>query len=178
VCDCTRLPLLSLLSLSLSSSLNWQCLRSFLQTGEIVALKKVALRRLEDGIPNQALREIKALQEIRGQSVCEWGLGSVGNSREEQVLRHHFLLLLHSTTSSCLLFTHTHSAHSSASLPLIYAFLFFFFGWYWGLGFELRASQLLGRPVYLQSLHQPLFVVDIFERRPCFFVLGLTLRFF
>lgn len=34
------------------------------QTGEIVALKKVALRRLEDGIPSQALREIKALQEI------------------------------------------------------------------------------------------------------------------
>lgn len=34
------------------------------QTGEIVALKKVALRRLEDGIPNQALREIKALQEM------------------------------------------------------------------------------------------------------------------
>ncbi|XP_025069503.1 cyclin-dependent kinase 20 isoform X9 [Alligator sinensis] len=33
------------------------------QTGETVALKKVALRRLEDGIPNQALREIKALQE-------------------------------------------------------------------------------------------------------------------
>jgi hypothetical protein len=36
----------------------------FLQTGEIVALKKVALRRLEEGVPNQALREIKALQEI------------------------------------------------------------------------------------------------------------------
>ncbi|XP_047382890.1 cyclin-dependent kinase 20 isoform X3 [Sciurus carolinensis] len=35
-----------------------------IETGEIVALKKVALRRLEDGIPNQALREIKALQEI------------------------------------------------------------------------------------------------------------------
>ncbi|KAM9206428.1 cyclin-dependent kinase 20 isoform 7-T7 [Dugong dugon] len=34
------------------------------ETGEVVALKKVALRRLEDGIPNQALREIKALQEI------------------------------------------------------------------------------------------------------------------
>ncbi|KAM9030839.1 cyclin-dependent kinase 20-like isoform 8-T23 [Megaptera novaeangliae] len=34
------------------------------ETGEIVALKKVALRWLEDGIPNQALREIKALQEI------------------------------------------------------------------------------------------------------------------
>lgn len=29
-----------------------------------MALKKVALRKLEDGIPNQALREIKALQEI------------------------------------------------------------------------------------------------------------------
>ncbi|XP_055366503.1 cyclin-dependent kinase 20 isoform X2 [Betta splendens] len=34
------------------------------ETGETVALKKVALRKLEDGIPNQALREIKALQEI------------------------------------------------------------------------------------------------------------------
>ncbi|XP_014201661.1 cyclin-dependent kinase 20 isoform X6 [Pan paniscus] len=34
------------------------------ETGEIVALKKVALRRLEDGFPNQALREIKALQEM------------------------------------------------------------------------------------------------------------------
>uniref|UniRef100_A0A3Q3CA41 Cyclin-dependent kinase 20 n=1 Tax=Haplochromis burtoni TaxID=8153 RepID=A0A3Q3CA41_HAPBU len=36
-----------------------------IETGETVALKKVALRRLEDGIPNQALREIKALQEIK-----------------------------------------------------------------------------------------------------------------
>lgn len=44
------------------------------QTGEIVALKKVALRRLEDGIPNQALREIKALQEIEdNQYVSEAG---------------------------------------------------------------------------------------------------------
>uniref|UniRef100_S4RRG1 Cyclin-dependent kinase 20 n=1 Tax=Petromyzon marinus TaxID=7757 RepID=S4RRG1_PETMA len=34
------------------------------QSGETVALKKVALRRLEDGIPNQAKREIKALEEI------------------------------------------------------------------------------------------------------------------
>ncbi|KAL2781202.1 cyclin-dependent kinase 20 isoform 1, partial [Daubentonia madagascariensis] len=42
----------------------WPRLPSSPQTGEIVALKKVALRRLEDGIPNQALREIKALQEI------------------------------------------------------------------------------------------------------------------
>lgn len=47
------------------------------QTGEIVALKKVALRRLEDGIPNQALREIKALQEIEdNQYVSEAGPGS------------------------------------------------------------------------------------------------------
>ena len=30
----------------------------------MVALKKVALRKIEDGIPNTALREIKALREI------------------------------------------------------------------------------------------------------------------
>nr|KAF6279261.1 cyclin dependent kinase 20 [Pipistrellus kuhlii] len=47
-----------------------------IETGEIVALKKVALRRLEDGIPNQALREIKALQEIEdNQYVSEAGPG-------------------------------------------------------------------------------------------------------
>ncbi|KAM5243499.1 LOW QUALITY PROTEIN: cyclin-dependent kinase 20-like [Hipposideros larvatus] len=44
--------------------MGWQCLHTVAQTGEIVALKNVALRRLEDGIPNQALREIKALQEM------------------------------------------------------------------------------------------------------------------
>ena len=38
------------------------------QSGEVVALKKVPLRKIEDGIPNQALREIKALQEIGGDS--------------------------------------------------------------------------------------------------------------
>ena len=32
------------------------------QSGRIVALKKVLLKRLEDGIPATALREIKALQ--------------------------------------------------------------------------------------------------------------------
>lgn len=49
------------------------------QTGEIVALKKVALRRLEDGIPNQALREIKALQEIEdSQYVSGAGLRRAG----------------------------------------------------------------------------------------------------
>lgn len=35
-----------------------------IESGDIVALKKVPLRRLEEGIPNTALREIKALQEI------------------------------------------------------------------------------------------------------------------
>lgn len=35
-----------------------------IESGEIVALKKVSLRKLEDGIPNSALREIKALREI------------------------------------------------------------------------------------------------------------------
>jgi cell cycle related kinase len=35
-----------------------------IETGEVVALKKVLLRRVEDGLPNTALREIKALQEI------------------------------------------------------------------------------------------------------------------
>lgn len=35
-----------------------------INTGKLVALKKVMIRRLEDGIPNTALREIKALQEI------------------------------------------------------------------------------------------------------------------
>ncbi|XP_070558449.1 cyclin-dependent kinase 20-like isoform X1 [Ptychodera flava] len=35
-----------------------------IETGEIAAMKKVPLRKLDDGIPNTALREIKALQEI------------------------------------------------------------------------------------------------------------------
>ncbi len=35
-----------------------------IETGEVFALKKVNLRRIEDGIPNTAVREIKALQEI------------------------------------------------------------------------------------------------------------------
>ncbi|XP_052780312.1 cyclin-dependent kinase 20-like [Mya arenaria] len=34
------------------------------ESGEVIALKKIPLRKLEDGIPNTALREIKALQEI------------------------------------------------------------------------------------------------------------------
>ncbi|KAF6018383.1 CDK20 [Bugula neritina] len=35
-----------------------------IESGEIVAIKKVALRKIEDGIPNTALREIQALREI------------------------------------------------------------------------------------------------------------------
>lgn len=35
-----------------------------IESGDIVALKKVPLRKLDEGIPNAALREIKALQEI------------------------------------------------------------------------------------------------------------------
>eukprot|EP00048_Salpingoeca_helianthica_P012192 m.175936 g.175936 ORF g.175936 m.175936 type:complete len:331 (-) comp15337_c6_seq1:38-1030(-) len=35
-----------------------------IESGEIVALKKVSLRKLEDGLPNTAVREIKALKEI------------------------------------------------------------------------------------------------------------------
>ncbi|CAI8052516.1 Cyclin-dependent kinase 20 [Geodia barretti] len=34
-----------------------------LQTGEVVALKKIPLKKLDDGIPNSVLREMKALQE-------------------------------------------------------------------------------------------------------------------
>jgi cell cycle related kinase len=41
----------------------------YVERGEVVALKKVPLRKLEDGIPNNILREIKALQEIDHQNV-------------------------------------------------------------------------------------------------------------
>ncbi|KAH9502333.1 Cyclin-dependent kinase 20 [Bulinus truncatus] len=36
----------------------------YIESGEVVALKKVPLRNPEEGIPNTALREIKALQQI------------------------------------------------------------------------------------------------------------------
>eukprot|EP00794_Sanderia_malayensis_P012637 gene12634-13935_t len=42
-----------------------------IQSGEVLALKKVPLRRLEDGIPNTALREIKALQEIEHPNIVK-----------------------------------------------------------------------------------------------------------
>jgi cell cycle related kinase len=35
-----------------------------LGTGQEVALKKVLLKKLEDGIPTTVIREIKALQEV------------------------------------------------------------------------------------------------------------------
>ncbi|KAJ3117655.1 Cyclin-dependent kinase 20 [Phlyctochytrium bullatum] len=43
----------------------------FVPSGEIVALKKVPLRKLEDGIPNTIFREIKALQIIHHQNVVK-----------------------------------------------------------------------------------------------------------
>ena len=42
-----------------------------IQSGEIVALKKVALRKLEDGVPNSAIREIKALQQIDHRNIVK-----------------------------------------------------------------------------------------------------------
>ena len=39
------------------------------ETGQIVALKKVPLKRLDEGIPNNILREIKALQQIDNEYV-------------------------------------------------------------------------------------------------------------
>ncbi|XP_046995885.1 cyclin-dependent kinase 20-like isoform X1 [Schistocerca americana] len=39
-------------------------------TGEIVAVKKVLLKRIEDGIPVTIFREIKALQEVDCENVC------------------------------------------------------------------------------------------------------------
>ncbi|KAI8925364.1 kinase-like domain-containing protein [Entophlyctis helioformis] len=44
---------------------------TFIETGEVVALKKVPLRKLENGIPNTIVREIKALQEIDHQNVVK-----------------------------------------------------------------------------------------------------------
>lgn len=35
-----------------------------IRTGQEVALKKVPIKKLEDGIPNMVVREIKALQEV------------------------------------------------------------------------------------------------------------------
>lgn len=58
--------------------------RFLAQTGEIVALKKVALRRLEDGIPNQALREIKALQEIEDSQYVSGGWAELGPWRGQR----------------------------------------------------------------------------------------------
>lgn len=68
------------------------------QTGEIVALKKVALRRLEDGIPNQALREIKALQEIEDSQYVS-GAGIWWTRRGRQVPRQQLLALFRSFPS-------------------------------------------------------------------------------
>ena len=41
-------------------------------TGEVVALKKVPLKRLEDGITEATIREIKALQELESIHVVKY----------------------------------------------------------------------------------------------------------
>ncbi|TPX62741.1 hypothetical protein SpCBS45565_g06963 [Spizellomyces sp. 'palustris'] len=61
-----------------------------IETGLVVALKKVPLRRLEDGIPNTILREIKALQEIDHQNVVK--LLSVHPSGPSFVLVFEYML--------------------------------------------------------------------------------------
>ncbi|KAI8809521.1 kinase-like domain-containing protein [Cladochytrium replicatum] len=43
----------------------------FIETGEIVALKKIPLRRVGEGIPSTILREIKALQQIDHHNVVK-----------------------------------------------------------------------------------------------------------
>ncbi|KAI9207783.1 kinase-like domain-containing protein [Polychytrium aggregatum] len=45
---------------------------TFIETGEVVALKKIPLTRpVEEGIPNTILREIKALQQLNHQNVVK-----------------------------------------------------------------------------------------------------------
>ena len=39
-------------------------------TGDTVALKKIPFRRLDQGMPLTAIREMKALQEINSENVC------------------------------------------------------------------------------------------------------------
>ena len=39
-------------------------------SGEVFALKLVRIRNLEDGVPNSALREIRALRELYHPHVC------------------------------------------------------------------------------------------------------------
>eukprot|EP00741_Cyanophora_paradoxa_P003547 tig00000093_g3445.t1 len=41
------------------------------ETGETVAIKKIRLRKLEDGIPNNVVREVKALQQLEHPNVVK-----------------------------------------------------------------------------------------------------------
>ena len=41
-------------------------------SGQVVALKKVPLKRLEDGISEATIREIKALQQLHSQFVVKY----------------------------------------------------------------------------------------------------------
>jgi cell cycle related kinase len=43
----------------------------FIETGEIVALKRVPLRKLEYGVPNTIVREIKALEQLNHDNIVK-----------------------------------------------------------------------------------------------------------
>ncbi|KAJ2995216.1 Cyclin-dependent kinase 20 [Globomyces sp. JEL0801] len=63
---------------------------NFVKTGEIVALKKVPLRKLENGIPNTIIREIKALEQLDHPNVVK--LREVFPSGTGFVLAFEFML--------------------------------------------------------------------------------------
>ncbi len=44
----------------------------YIQTGEMVALKKVPIGRLELGIPTSILREVKALQHLEHENASDF----------------------------------------------------------------------------------------------------------
>lgn len=100
------------------------------QTGEIVALKKVALRRLEDGIPNQVLREIKALQEIEdsqyvsGAGVLRGCPALLAHSHSEGLWSLCFLIcILTPQLTAFLVHIHSPSYFIPHSFPLVHSFI-------------------------------------------------------
>lgn len=100
------------------------------QTGEIVALKKVALRRLEDGIPNQVLREIKALQEIEdsqyvsGAGVLRGCPALLAHSHSEGLRSLCFLIcILTPQLTAFLVHIHSPSYFIPHSFPLVHSFI-------------------------------------------------------
>lgn len=92
------------------------------QTGEIVALKKVALRRLEDGIPNQALREIKALQEMEDNQYVS---GTGGPEMPCPALFHSLCSLICFLTPHFLFYPLIHSYSPNYFIPSLFLFTHF-----------------------------------------------------